>query len=286
MSTVDVRRRRPASKTGTVELPAEIFDVQVNIPLIHQVVVAQLAAARQGTHDTKTRGEVRGGGRKPYRQKGTGRARQGSTRAPQFAGGGVVHGPTPRDYAQRTPKKMKAAALRGALSDRARDGRVHVVSRPRRRRRAVDQGGRRRARPASPSASTCSSCVERDDERGLEEPAQRRPRAPARRRPAQHLRRARLRRRGLHPGRARRRSSPGPATRQVGAKAVATPRPRPRRHAVSAHPQGPARRPARAGRLREELRAARREQVHVPRRTRTPTRPRSRSRSRRSSASR
>src|SRR5262245_65968698 len=95
---------------------------------MHQVVVAQQAAARQGTHDTKTRGEVRGGGKKPYRQKGTGRARQGSTRAPQFAGGGVVHGPTPRDYAQRTPKKMKAAALRGALSDRARNGRVHVVS--------------------------------------------------------------------------------------------------------------------------------------------------------------
>src|SRR3954470_18104306 len=112
----------------SVELPAEIFDVQVNVPLIHQVVVAQLAAARAGTHDTKTRGEVRGGGRKPYRQKGTGRARQGSTRAPQFTGGGVVHGPTPRSYAQRTPKKMKAAALRGALSDRARGGRVHVVA--------------------------------------------------------------------------------------------------------------------------------------------------------------
>ena len=111
----------------TVELPAEVFDVQVNVPLIHQVVVAQLAAARQGTHDTKTRGEVRGGGKKPYRQKGTGRARQGSTRAPQFAGGGTVHGPTPRSYDQRTPKKMKAAALRGALSDRARNGRVHVV---------------------------------------------------------------------------------------------------------------------------------------------------------------
>jgi large subunit ribosomal protein L4 len=115
-------------KTGSVDLPAEIFDVQVSIPLIHQVVVAQLAAARQGTHKTKTRGEVRGGGRKPYRQKGTGRARQGSTRAPQFAGGGVVHGPVPRDYSQRTPKKMKAAALRGALSDRARHGRIHVVS--------------------------------------------------------------------------------------------------------------------------------------------------------------
>ncbi|HZI98831.1 MAG TPA: 50S ribosomal protein L4 [Actinomycetales bacterium] len=113
---------------GTVELPAEVFDVQTNVPLIHQVVVAQLAAARQGTHSTKTRGEVRGGGAKPYKQKGTGRARQGSLRAPQFTGGGVVHGPTPRDYSQRTPKKMKAAALRGALSDRARHGRVHVLS--------------------------------------------------------------------------------------------------------------------------------------------------------------
>ncbi|MGZ4429551.1 MAG: 50S ribosomal protein L4, sunset domain variant [Nocardioidaceae bacterium] len=116
-----------AVKALNVDLPAEIFDVQVNIPLIHQVVVAQQAAARQGTHATKTRGEVRGGGRKPYKQKGTGRARQGSTRAPQFAGGGTVHGPTPRSYDQRTPKKMKAAALRGALSDRARAGRVHVV---------------------------------------------------------------------------------------------------------------------------------------------------------------
>jgi large subunit ribosomal protein L4 len=116
-----------ATKTVAADLPAEIFDVQVNVPLIHQVVVAQMAAARQGTHSTKTRGEVRGGGRKPYRQKGTGRARQGSTRAPQFAGGGVVHGPQPRDYSQRTPKKMKAAALRGALSDRARHDRVHVV---------------------------------------------------------------------------------------------------------------------------------------------------------------
>jgi large subunit ribosomal protein L4 len=116
-----------SAKTVNVDLPAEIFDVQVNIPLIHQVVVAQQAAARQGSADTKTRGEVRGGGRKPYKQKGTGRARQGSTRAPQFAGGGTVHGPTPRNYEQRTPKKMKAAALRGALSDRARAGRVHVV---------------------------------------------------------------------------------------------------------------------------------------------------------------
>ena len=113
---------------ANVELPDEIFDAKVNIPLIHQVVVAQQAAARQGTHATKTRGEVRGGGKKPYRQKGTGRARQGSLRAPQYAGGGVVHGPQPRSYVQRTPKKMKAAALRGALSDRARHGRVQVVS--------------------------------------------------------------------------------------------------------------------------------------------------------------
>ena len=116
-----------SAKVVKVDLPAEIFDVEVNIPLIHQVVVAQQAAARQGTHATKTRGDVRGGGRKPYRQKGTGRARQGSVRAPQFAGGGVVHGPQPRNYAQRTPKKMVAAALRGALSDRAREGRIHVV---------------------------------------------------------------------------------------------------------------------------------------------------------------
>ena len=116
-----------ATQTLSVDLPAEIFDVQTNVPLIHQVVVGQLAAARQGTHSTKTRAEVRGGGRKPYKQKGTGRARQGSTRAPQFAGGGIVHGPQPRDYTQRTPKKMKAAALRGALSDRARHDRIHVV---------------------------------------------------------------------------------------------------------------------------------------------------------------
>jgi large subunit ribosomal protein L4 len=117
-----------AAAAATAQLPAEIFDAKVNVPLIHQVVVAQEAAARQGTHSTKRRGEVRGGGRKPYRQKGTGRARQGSTRAPQFAGGGVVHGPHPRSYDQRTPKKMKVAALRGALSDRARHDRVHVIA--------------------------------------------------------------------------------------------------------------------------------------------------------------
>jgi large subunit ribosomal protein L4 len=125
--TVDVHT--PAGATdGTVELPAAVFDVQANIALMHQVVTAQLAAARQGTHSAKSRGEVSGGGAKPYRQKGTGRARQGSTRAPQFTGGGIVHGPTPRKYDQRTPKKMKVAALRGALSDRARGGRVHVFS--------------------------------------------------------------------------------------------------------------------------------------------------------------
>jgi large subunit ribosomal protein L4 len=127
MPTIDILS--PAGKkSGSVDLPDDVFDVQTNIPLIHQVVVGQLAAARQGTHSTKTRAEVRGGGRKPHKQKGTGRARQGSTRAPQFAGGGVVHGPKPRDYSQRTPKKMKAAALRGALSDRARHGRIHVFS--------------------------------------------------------------------------------------------------------------------------------------------------------------
>ena len=117
-----------ATNTVKVDLPAEIFAAKINVALIHQVVVAQQAAARQGTHSTKTRGEVRGGGRKPHKQKGTGRARAGSTRAPQWTGGGVVHGPKPRDYDQRTPKKMKAAALRGALSDRATNGRIHVVS--------------------------------------------------------------------------------------------------------------------------------------------------------------
>ncbi|MDO5512027.1 50S ribosomal protein L4 [Corynebacterium sp.] len=113
---------------GQVELPAEIFDREVSIALMHQVVNAQLAGARQGTHSTKTRAEVRGGGRKPYRQKGTGRARQGSIRAPHYAGGGISHGPKPRDYSQRTPKKMKAAALAGALSDRARNARIHVIT--------------------------------------------------------------------------------------------------------------------------------------------------------------
>ena len=127
MTSVSVQS--PSGATGdSVELPEKIFAAQVNVPLIHQVVVAQRAAARQGTHATKTRGMVSGGGRKPYRQKGTGRARQGSTRAPQFAGGGTVHGPQPRSYEQKTPKKMKAAALRGALSDRAANERIYVVT--------------------------------------------------------------------------------------------------------------------------------------------------------------
>ena len=127
--TLKIDVKTPDGKVeGSVELPAELFDAPANIALMHQVVTAQRAAARQGTHSTKTRGDVRGGGRKPYRQKGTGRARQGSTRAPQFTGGGVVHGPKPRDYAQRTPKKMIVAALRGALSDRARNGRIHAVT--------------------------------------------------------------------------------------------------------------------------------------------------------------
>ena len=115
-------------KAGSVVLPGSIFDVPTNIPLMHQVVVAQLAAARQGTHATKTRGAVSGGGKKPFRQKGTGNARQGSIRAPHFTGGGIVHGPQPRDYDQRTPKKMKQGALRSALSDRARADRIHVVT--------------------------------------------------------------------------------------------------------------------------------------------------------------
>ena len=164
MTSIDVLT--PAGETaGSVELPAEVFDVQVNVPLIHQVVTAQLAAARQGTASTKTRDEVRGGGRKPYKQKGTGRARQGSTRAPQFTGGGVVHGPTPRDYEQRTPKKMKAAALRGALSDRARNGRVHVIS-------AVVEGDAPSAKAAVATVASITDrrnvlvVVERDDTLG------------------------------------------------------------------------------------------------------------------------
>ena len=126
MATIDVTDVK-GKKTGSLELPGEVFDAPTNVPLIHQVVTAQLAAARQGTHKTKNRGEVSGTGAKPFKQKGTGRSRQGSVRAPEHRGGGVVHGPVPRDYSQRTPKKMIAAALKGVLSDRARAGRVHVV---------------------------------------------------------------------------------------------------------------------------------------------------------------
>ena len=127
MATVDVIDVS-GKKAGSVDLPTALFDVQTNVPLIHQVVVAQLAAARQGTQSTKRRGEVSGTGKKPFKQKGTGRARQGSIRMPQHKGGGIIHGPKPRDYSQRTPKKMIVAALRGALSDRARAGRLHVIN--------------------------------------------------------------------------------------------------------------------------------------------------------------
>jgi large subunit ribosomal protein L4 len=115
-------------KSGSANLPAEIFDVQTNVPLMHQVVVAQQAAARQGTQSTLKHGEVSGTGKKPFKQKGTGRARQGSLRAPQMRGGYITHGPKPRTYEQRTPKKMIAAAIKGALSDRARNSRLHVVA--------------------------------------------------------------------------------------------------------------------------------------------------------------
>lgn len=127
MTAIDVVDAK-GKKVASVDLPAEVFDVQTNVPLIHQVVTAQLAAARQGTHKTKNRGEVSGSGAKPFKQKGTGRARQGSVRAPEHRGGGTVHGPQPRDYSQRTPKKMISAALKGSLSDRARAGRLHVVA--------------------------------------------------------------------------------------------------------------------------------------------------------------
>ena len=249
-----------ATKTVAADLPAEIFDVQVNVPLIHQVVVAQLAAARQGTHSTKTRGEVRGGGRKPYRQKGTGRARQGSTRAPQFAGGGVVHGPQPRDYSQRTPKKMKAAALRGALSDRARNDRVHVVDSLVTGDCAVHQGRARAARrPDRPPQPARRARPQRP--RVAEVGPQPRGRPRARRRPAQHVRRAVRGRRRLHHGcpggvrlqgpargwrhrgRDRRRRSPRPTSRPR------LPRPRsPRPRPTSAKAEKPAK--AEAARLR------------------------------------
>ena len=281
--------RTPAGETaGSVELPAEVFDAKANVPLMHQVVVAQLAAARQGTHTTKTRGEVRGGGKKPYRQKGTGRARQGSTRAPQFAGGGVVHGPQPRDYAQRTPKKMKAAALRGALSDRARDGRVHVRLRLRRRRRPVDQGRRSARSTRSPPPSTSSSCSSATTSSTG--------RACATCREVHLLEAGQLNTYDVlvsddvvFTEAALDEFLAGPAAAQAGAEAGSgrarrdvsdrpTGRGRPSRRRPTPTPRAedtteeerhdrprPARRPARPGHLREELRPARREQVHVRR---------------------
>ena len=126
MANVDVLDVQ-GKKSGSVELESSLFDVNISIPLVHQVVVAQMAAARQGTQSTKRHGEVSGTGKKPFAQKGTGRARQGSLRAPQMRGGYITHGPKPRDYDQRTPKKMKAAAVRQALTDRARNNRLHVV---------------------------------------------------------------------------------------------------------------------------------------------------------------
>ncbi|KAA1024563.1 50S ribosomal protein L4 [Pseudonocardia sp. EV170527-09] len=166
MSTVQIKTPE-GSASGSVELPDHVFDVTANIALMHQVVTAQLNAARQGTHDVKGRGEVRGGGKKPYRQKGTGRARQGSIRAPQFAGGGIVHGPTPRDYSQRTPKKMKAAALRGALSDRARAGAVHVVSAFAEGDAPSTKAARKVIEAVVPDARRVLAVVERSDENAL-----------------------------------------------------------------------------------------------------------------------
>ena len=183
----------PAGGTdGTAELPGELFDAPASTALMHQVVTAQLAAARQGTHDTKTRGEVRGGGKKPYRQKGTGRARQGSVRAPQFTGGGTVHGPTPRDYDQRTPKKMKAAALRGALSDRARHERIHVFSALVEGDGPVHQGRPHGALGSWSPRARAPQGARRRRPRGRGRPPQRGQPAvgpPAHARPAQHLRR-------------------------------------------------------------------------------------------------
>ncbi len=126
MSTLTMKTQS-GGDAGSVELPDSVFGIEPNMAVLHQVVTAQLAAARAGTHSTKTRAEVRGGGAKPWRQKGTGRARQGSIRAPHWRGGGVAHGPKPRSYKQRTPKKMVRLALISALSDRAREDKVMVL---------------------------------------------------------------------------------------------------------------------------------------------------------------
>ena len=250
---------------GTVTLPAEIFDVQVNIPLIHQVVVAQLAAARQGTHSTKNRGEVRGGGAQALPPEGHRPGPSGlDSRAPQFAGGGVVHGPTPRSYAQRTPKKMKAAALRGALSDRARNGRVHVVA-------GLFEGDVPSTRTAIAVLAGLSErkhvlvVAQRGDELTWKSLRNAERVHLLVRRPAQHLRRAGLRRRGVHPRRPRR--VPGRPGQGPLGQGAAPPRPRPQtgdeRLMSSIHKDH---RDVLLAPVvsREELRPPRREQVHVP----------------------
>ena len=260
-----------APKKAKVDLPAEIFDVEVNIPLIHQVVVAQQAAARQGTTSTKRRGEVRGGGRKPYKQKGTGRARQGSTRAPQFAGGGVVHGPKPRDYDQRTPKKMKAAALRGALSDRARNDRVHVIE----SLISAEAPSTKAAIAALASVSDRSNflvVLERTDSVTW---------LSLRNAPEVHI--VAVDQLNTYDVLA---SDDVVFTKGAYDALVNGTARRPRRM-PSEHPaQGPPRRPARAGRVREELLRSSTRTSTPSWCTRTRTRPRSRSRSRRSSTSR
>ena len=240
---------------------------KTNIPLIHQVVVAQLAAARSGTHKTKTRGEVRGGGKKPYRQKGTGRARQGSTRAPQFAGGGTVHGPVPRDYSQRTPKKMKCAALRGALSDRARNDRVHVVS-------SLVAGDAPSTKAAAATLAKISTAQARAGRRRAHRRAHLASlrnvdrRAPARAGPAEHLRRADQRRRGVH--RRPRSTSSSPARRRASRRRARRPATRSRRR--------PPRLRSRPPSTRRSSRSSRR---RPPRPSRPSTRPSTRSRRRR-----
>ena len=249
--------------------------------------MAQLAAARQGTHSTKTRGEVRGGGAKPYRQKGTGRARQGSTRAPQFAGGGVVHGPTPRDYAQRTPKKMKAAALRGALSDRARNGRVHVVAGLRRGRRPVDRRPSRRS-PVCPSARHVLVVAQRGDEltwKSLRNAERVHLLVPDQLNTYDVLVSDDVVFTTRRPGRVRGR----PAARGSSAKGSATEaeaQTRRRRRGCLPSTRTTARRAARARGLARRATASSTRTSTRSWSTRTPTRPRSRSRSSRSSASR
>ena len=203
MATVDVLDAK-GDEAGSAELDDAIFGIEPNVPVMHQVVTAQLAARRAGTQSTKTRAEVRGGGAKPWRQKGTGRARQGSIRSPQWAGGGVALGPKPRSYAQRTPKKMVRLALRSALSDRAADGKVLVVDwgfdAPKTKR------GGRRARPRSASRAGSLVVLQAEDDAVVEELPQPPARPHLRGPRAQRLRRARGRLGGLHRGHAARRA--------------------------------------------------------------------------------